>query len=104
MSKIHANYIRSRSEMINIARDEIKRQKVEICPKCSDNIQRKVLATVFWILHRDYGHTGKYINKLKEKIQSEFDLMTDLPNIEGVSYTAESLIESLKDIGVDLSE
>ena len=63
-----------------------------------------MLATVFWILHRDYGHTGKWINKLKEKVQSEFDLMTDLPNIEGVSYTAENLIESMKDIGVDLSE
>ena len=104
MSKIHANYIRSRSEMIDIARDEIKRQKAEICPKCSEGIQQRVLATVFWILHRDYGHTAKWIEKLKAKVESEFDLMTDLPDIEGVAYNASTLIDELKAIGVDLAE
>ena len=63
---MRANYTRSKSELIDIARSEIKKQKAEVCPKCSDDIQRRVLATVFWILHRDYGHTGKWMNKLKK--------------------------------------
>ena len=99
-----ANYLTSRSQMIEVARSELKRQTAEVCPKCSEGIQTKVLATVFWILRRDYGHTAKWIDKLKAKVESEFDLMNDLPKLDGVAYTADSLIESLKEIGVDLSK
>lgn len=101
---LKANYLTSRSQMIEVARSELKRQTAEVCPKCSENIQTKVLATVFWVLHRDYGHTAKWIDKLKAKIESEFDLMNDLPNLDGVSYTADCLVESLNEIGVDLSK
>lgn len=101
---MRANYLTSKSKMIDVARSELKRQASEVCPKCSERIQTQVLATVFWILHRDYGHTAKWIDKLKAKVESEFDLMDDLPKIDGVAYTAESLIDELKNIGVDVSK
>ena len=105
---MRAYYLKSKSEvdqeMKKIAKSEIKRQQTEVCPVCAKRLQHQVLATVFWILHREYGHTAKWINNLKSKIELEFELMNDIPKFDGVSYSPDDLIKSLKDIGVDLDE
>lgn len=105
---MRANYFKSKSEveqeMKKIAKKEINRQQTEVCPVCAKRLQHQVLATVFWILHREYGHTAKWINNLKSKVELEFDLMDGIPNFDGVSYSPDDLIKSLKDIGVDLEE
>ena len=105
---MRSNYFKSKSEinreMIQIAKKEIKRQQIEVCPKCAKRLQHQVLATVFWILHREYGHTAKWINNLKSKIELEFELMDGIPNLDSVSYSPNDLIKSLKEIGVDLEE
>jgi hypothetical protein len=106
VNPLRSNYPKSKSEveqeMKQIAKKEIKRQQTEICPNCAKRLQHQVLATVFWILHREYGHTAKWINGLKSKIELEFDLMDGLPNFDNVAYSPDDLIKSLKEIGVDL--
>ena len=105
---MRSNYLKSKSEveqeMKKIAKKEIKRQQTEVCPKCAERLQHQVLATVFWILHREYGHTAKWINNLKTKIELEFNLMDGIPNFDYISYSPDDLIKALKEIGVDLTE
>lgn len=101
-----ANYIANKSEHQKIAektaREEVERQKRSVCPECQMNTVYQTLATVFVILKRRYHHTPEWLNRLKDEIEDEFSLMET--GFLGRDYTANQLVQALKEVGVDFSE
>lgn len=86
---------------VDVAKQEIETQKRELCPECQLNTAYQVLATVFTVLmRRNPRWTAKAINAIKDDVEAEFDLMTK--GFLGRDYTANSLIQALKEEGIDL--
>lgn len=80
--------------------EEVKRQMITICPDCQLNLQYQIFATVLWVLHQQFGYGTARLNRLKDAVEREFDLMEK--GILGKEYKASMLYQSLKAIGVDL--
>ena len=64
-----SNYIRdggaeSRQRLREVAKEEIRKQKKEFCPKCEEQIQTQVIALICHTLHTQYGFGRKRIMDL----------------------------------------
>ena len=79
---------------------EVKKQMATVCPDCALNLQYQIMATVLWVLHRQFGYGTTRLNRLKDAVEREFVLMEQ--GILGKDYKASMLYQSLKEIGVDL--
>lgn len=100
-----SRYIANKAEYERIAqqaaREELQRQKQQLCPDCEKNIMYQSLAVVFWILHRDHRHTPEWLNRFKAEIECEYRAMELPPLLGQAPYSANVLIQKLKDMGVD---
>lgn len=64
-----SNWIRdggaeSRQRLREVAKEEIRKQKKEFCPKCEEMIQTQVIALICHTLHVQYGFGKKRLMKL----------------------------------------
>ena len=66
---VKANYIGSKSEQrklaLEVAKEEIERQKAEFCPECMANAERQTISIMCKVLHDNYGFDKE---KLKDLI------------------------------------
>lgn len=103
---MNSNYIRSKSEMrrisTQIAKEEIAKYEVEVCPKCQTSIGYQAIATMLWVLHRDFGWGTVRLNRLKDACEAEFSLMEGIQGMPKFEYTANDCVRGLKEIGVDM--
>lgn len=100
-----ANYsIVNRGQQKKIAKqaavEEIKNQMKTVCPGCTLNMQYQIMATMLWVMHTQFGYGTARLNRLKDAIEREFDLMEK--GILGRDYKASMLYQSLKEMGVDM--
>ena len=64
-----SNYIRdggaeSRQRLREVAKEEIRKQKREICPQCEEQIQTQVIALLCHTLHVRFGFGAKRLTEL----------------------------------------
>lgn len=97
------NMTKLRQETQAVAERLVKEREGAIIDAVQTSIMQQVLATTFWILHREYGWGKKRLNRLKNQIEDEFVLMHKKPL--GKEYSPLDLRELLKTkYGVDLEE
>ena len=98
-----ANYIGNKSDYnklaMQVAREEVERQKKTVCVDCEKNIGDQVLAVVCKALATNHGFGKKRLKALVSETQSLFDLC----ELDGKRYKAIDCVEWLRDaIGIDL--
>lgn len=97
-----ANYLRSKSETrrmaVEVAREEIERQKREVCSTCEDRIGRQVLAVTLKVLHDEFGFGVKRLETVRKGVENLFWLCGN----DGTNFSAMQAVEWLKSIGIDL--
>jgi len=92
-----------RQETQAIAERLVKEREEAIIDAVQSSIMQQVLATTFWILHRDFGWGTDRLNRLKNGVEDEFVLMHKKPM--GREYSPLDLRRLLKEqYGVDLEE
>lgn len=97
------NMAKLRKETEAIAERLVRERETEIISAVQTSIMQQVLATAFWILHREYGWGATRLNRLKNQIEDEFVLMHKKPL--GKEYSPLELRDELKRrYGVDLEE
>lgn len=100
-----ANYIGSKSDYnklaMQVAREEVERQKADVCPACEKNIGDQVLAVVCKALATNHGFGKKRLKALVSETQWLFDLC----ELDGKRYKAIDCVKWLKDsMGIDLNK
>lgn len=100
-----ARYIASKTESekvaIRIAREEIIRQKTEICPACENRIGQQVTAMICKVLHDDFGFGKSRLQKVIDSTENLFSLC----EMDGERFSAVQAVEWLRDaIGIDLNK
>lgn len=103
-----SNYIRNRSETERIAREaareELKKQKREVCPQCEQMITNQVCAVMCKALHDRYGFGKKRIAELLSCAQAFADFING-KQPDGKDYTPMAAVEWLKTrYGIDLEK
>lgn len=97
-----SRYITSKTESekiaIRIAREEVERQKTEICPVCEQSIGNQVTAIILKVLHDEYGFGKQRMQKVLECTEGLFSLCA----VDGKRFNAVQAVEWLKSIGIDL--
>lgn len=98
-----ANYIGNKSDYnkiaMKVAREEVERQKTEICPACENNIGNQVLAVTLKALQVRYGFGKKRMYVIVQDVESLFSLCA----VDGKMFNAVQTVEWLKDsMGIDL--
>ena len=98
-----ANYIGSKSDYnklaMQVAREEVEKQKAEICPACEKAIGDQVLAVVCKALQVRYGFGRQRLQQIVDDTQNLFDLCA----IDGKRYNALQAVDWLRSIGIDLN-
>ena len=105
-------YVKSKSDLRKIAVDEAQKElekfRAENCDRCSTNMGYQCIATVLWVLHRDYGWGTVRLNRLKDSIEDEFRLMEMcMQNLSGFAktdYTGNDLVKALKELEIDVEK
>lgn len=99
-----ANYLKNKSDQrkmaYEVAKEEIERQKAEICPKCEQNIGNQVMAMILKVLHDDYGFGMKRMKDVIDKTELLFSLCA----MDGKKFQSTQAVDWLKSIGIDLNE
>ena len=97
-----ANYLRTAGEQrrlaYEVAREEIERQKREVCGKCEDRIGQQVLAVTLKVLHDEYGFGKARLETVRKGVENLFYLC----GADGERFNAMQAVEWLKSIGIDL--
>lgn len=98
-----SNYIGKKSDYnklaMQVAREEVERQKAEICPRCEERIGNQVAAVMCKVLHDEYGFGKQRIEKLIDCTEGLFRLCA----VDGKRYQATQCISWLRDaMGIDL--
>lgn len=98
-----ARYIASKTESekvaIRIAREEIIRQKTEICPACENRIGQQVTAMICKVLHDEFGFGKSRLQKVVDSTENLFSLC----EIDGERFSAVQAVEWMRDaMGIDL--
>lgn len=84
---------------MQVAREEIDRQKAELCPKCEEGIANQVAAVMIKVLHDNFGFGKKRICELIDCTESLFELCAK----DGKRYQATQCIAWLKEkMDIDL--
>ena len=98
-----ANYIGSKSDYnklaMQVAREEIERQKKTVCVDCEKAIGDQVLAVVCKALQVRYGFGRQRLQQIVDDTQALFDLCA----VDGKQYQATQCVMWLKSIGIDLN-
>lgn len=100
-----SNYIANRSDLkrasLDAAKEELNRQKQEICPACEQYIGQQVTAVLLKVLHDQYGFGKRKLKNVMEYANGLFELC----RYNGEKYQATQCMEWLKDeMGIDLND
>lgn len=100
-----SNYIANKSDQrklaLEVAKEEIERQKLTVCKNCEKNIGDQVLAVVCKALATNHGFGKKRLKALVSETQWLFDLC----ELDGKRYKAIDCVKWLKDsMGIDLNK
>jgi hypothetical protein len=98
-----ANYIGNKSDYnklaMQVAREEVERQKADVCPACEKNIGDQVLAVTLKALHDEFGFGKQRLQKIVCDVENLFSLCA----VDGKRFNAVQAVEWLKDsMGIDL--
>ena len=98
-----ANYIASKSDQrklaLEVAKEEIERQKATVCVSCEQSIANQVAAVMLKALHDNFGFGKNRMCRLIDCTESLFELCA----ADGKRYQATDCIKWLRDcIGIDL--
>ena len=86
---------------MQVAREEVERQKAEICPACEEGVANQVAAVMCRVLATEFGFGKKRLEKLIDCTEGLFQLCAT----DGKRYCATQCIEWLKDsMGIDLEK
>lgn len=98
-----AHYMKSKSDQrrmaYQVAKEEIEKQKTEICPACENRIGQQVTAMICKVLHDDFGFGKSRLQKVIDSTENLFSLC----EMDGERFSAVQAVEWLKDsMGIDL--
>lgn len=97
-----ANYICNKSDQrklaLEVAKEEIERQKLTVCKNCEQNIGNQVTAMILKVLHDEYGFGKQMLKNVIECTEGLFLLCA----VDGKRFNAVQAVEWLKSIGIDL--
>lgn len=100
-----ANYIGNKSDYnklaMQVAREEVERQKADVCPACEKNIGDQVLAVTLKALHDEFGFGKQRLQKIVCDVENIFSLCS----IDGKRFQATQAVIWLRDaMGIDLNK
>lgn len=100
-----AYYIGNKSDYnkiaMQVAREEVERQKADVCPACEKNIGDQVLAVTLKALQVRYGFGKKRMEVIVQDVENLFSLCA----IDGKRFQATQAVEWLRDaMGIDLNK
>lgn len=100
-----ANYIGNKSDYnklaMQVAREEVERQKADVCPACEKNIGDQVLAVTLKALHDEFGFGKQRLQKIVCDVENIFSLCS----IDGKRFNAVQAVEWLRDaMEIDLNK
>lgn len=100
-----SHYIANRSDQrklaLEVAKEELNRQKQEICPECEQYIGQQVTAVLLKVLHDQYGFGKRKLKNIMEYANGLFELCRYNPDM----FQATQCMVWLKDeMGIDLNE
>lgn len=92
-----SNYIRnggaeSRQMLRDIAKEEIRKQKAEFCPKCEEQIQAHCIALICHTLNKMYGFGQKRLTNLLQAARG-----TDMYTVNVEHQSDEVWVEWLRE-------
>ena len=100
---MRSGYLKSKSEykrsMIEVARDEIAKQKAELCPECEKRVTNQVAATFCKYLHDRYGFGRK---RLIDMLTTAQDMANMNASAGGTAKDAQEWLE--KYIGMKMDD
>lgn len=100
---MNANYMKSKSEQrrmaYQVAKEEIEKQKTEICPACENRIGQQVTAMICKVLHDEFGFGKSRLQKVVGGTENLFSLC----EMDGERFSAVQAVEWMRDaMGIDL--
>lgn len=100
-----ANYIGNKSDYnklaMQVAREEVERQKADVCPSCEKNIGDQVLAVTCKALQVRYGFGKQRLQQIVQDVENLFSLCA----VDGKRFNAVQAVEWLRDaMGIDLNK
>lgn len=100
-----ANYIANKSDQrriaLEVAKEEIERQKATVCKSCEQSIANQVAAVMCKALALNHGFGKKRLQNLIKETEWLFELC----DLDGKKYKATDCIEWLRDaMGIDLNK
>lgn len=100
-----SNYIANKGDQkkvaLEVARQEIERQKKFVCKDCEQNIGNQVTAMILKVLHDEYGFGKQRLQKVIEFTEGLFLLCA----VDGKRFNAVQAVEWLRDaMGIDLNK
>ena len=100
-----ANYIGNKSDYnklaMQVAREEVERQKKTVCVDCEKNIGDQVLAVTLKALQVRYGFGKKRMEAIVQDVENLFSLCA----VDGKRFNAVQAVEWLRDtMGIDLNK
>ena len=98
-----AHYIGNKSDYnriaMQVAREEVERQKKTVCVDCEKNIGDQVLAVTLKALQVRYGFGKKRMEVIVQDVENLFSLCA----VDGKRFNAVQAVEWLRDaMGIDL--
>ena len=96
------NLNKLRRETQTVAECMVKEREAAIIEAVQTSIMQQVLATTFWVLHKEHGWGRDRLNRLKNGVEDAFVLMHKKPL--GKEFSPLDLRAWLKEYGVDLEE
>ena len=98
-----ARVFKTESQIRKIVQDEAKRQTTSIYEAAMQDSVYQALATMMYVLNRDFGFGGERLKKLKNLTEDEFMVMRT--GICGKHYDANNCVKYLKEkYGIDFAE
>jgi hypothetical protein len=100
---VKSNYIGNKSDQrklaLEVAKEEIERQKKDFCPKCQQRMEMQTIAVMCKALNVLYGFGKERLKKLIESSEGIGTMMHD------TNSDYEKAVEWLRDaMGIDLNE
>lgn len=99
-----AHYMKSKSDQrrmaYEVAKEEIERQKTEVCPDCQNRVGQQVLAVVLKVLHDEFGFGKHRLETVRNGVENLFFLCG-----EDDRFSAVQAVEWLRDaMGINLEK
>jgi hypothetical protein len=100
-----ANYIGNKSDYnklaMQVAREEVERQKKTVCVNCEKNIGDQVLAVTLKALHDEFGFGKHRLQQIVLDVENLFSLCA----VDGKRFNAVQAVEWLRDaMEIDLNK